>query len=182
MISFNPHVTSAHLCNPYFGFYTMDELSSREGLVPADVEEEDETREPPTLVLRGPSKIVAAASSTAAPYALCPADAPADLVCDFGVASAEDEEEGSLLSVVSACHPDSIVSVSGLAACTHVKLDTPGTYSVAYSVSNSDVRSQHVPVLHTRFCSRFKSSDPVVVVSLVFEHKSTTVGTDGVCK
>lgn len=107
----------------------------------ADTEVEDvtEPRQPPTLMLRGPSKIVATASTSAAPYALCPANAPADLVCDFGVATAEDEEEGDLLAVVSACHPDSIMSLSGLAACTHVQLDTAGSYMVQYSVSNSNV-------------------------------------------
>jgi len=82
------------------------------------------------------------ASSSATPYALCPPNAPADLVCDPGVATAEDEIEGDLLGIglVTACSPSSYLKTVGLAGCTHVKLDTPGTYLVAFSVTNSEVR------------------------------------------
>jgi hypothetical protein len=103
------------------------------------VDDEHELQEPPKLLLRGPAKIVVTASSSATPYALCPSNAPADLVCDAGVELATGEEEGDLLAVVSACHPDSILALSGLAACTHVQLDVAGTYTVSYSVSNSHV-------------------------------------------
>lgn len=114
------------------------------GICSADTEVEDEAepQAPPSIQLRGPSKIVATMSSTATPYILCPTDAPADLLCDFGVAAAEDEEEGDLLSYVTACHPEYPISETGLAACSHVQLDTAGTYIVSFSVSNSNVRSR----------------------------------------
>lgn len=107
-------------------------------------EDEAEPREPPVLQLRGLYTILATVSSTATPYTLCPTDAPADLVCDPGVAVAEDEEEGDLSSLVTACHPDSVVYQSGLGACSHVQLDTAGTYIVNFSVSNSNVRSKYL--------------------------------------
>ena len=81
------------------------------------------------------------AASLPRPYALCPPNAPADLVCDPGVAAAVDEVEGDLLSIglVTACGPASYLAAAGLAGCTHVKLDVPGTYVVSFSVTNSEV-------------------------------------------
>jgi hypothetical protein len=98
-------------------------------------------RMPPTLRLRGRSTLTVTAYTTAVPYTLCTADAPADLVCDPGVAEATDDLEGDLQAVglVAACQPSSFIQSVGLAACTHVKLDTPGKYKISFFVANSDV-------------------------------------------
>lgn len=94
--------------------------------------------------LKGPETITVPVATSAAPYTLCPADATADLVCDPGVASAVDSVEGDLLAVglVTACQPSSYLATAGLAACTHIKLDTAGKYTITFSVANSDVRSR----------------------------------------
>eukprot|EP00892_Ulva_mutabilis_P005892 jgi/Ulvmu1/3675/UM017_0089.1 len=103
-------------------------------------EEELAARSAPEIRLRGPAAVTLLAAATATPYTLCPPNAPADLVCDPGVASATDEVEGDLLSIglVTACGPASYLAAVGLAGCTHVKLDTPGTYLVPFSVTNSE--------------------------------------------
>lgn len=111
------------------------------GCAVGDDDEELAARSPPEIRLRGPATITLLAASSAKPYALCPPNAPLDLVCDPGIASAVDEVEGDLHSIglVTACGPSSYLTVIGLAGCTHVKLDTPGTYTVSFAVSNSEV-------------------------------------------
>lgn len=82
------------------------------------------------------------AAPAATPYTLCPRGAPADLVCDPGVASAVDEVDGDLLSIglVTVCGSTSYLTSVGLAGCTHVRLDTPGIYPILFAVTNSEVR------------------------------------------
>lgn len=113
----------------------------------ADVQEEEAPRLPPTIRLRGGPTLSVSAFPSATPYTLCTADSPADMMCDPGVAQASDAVEGDLLAVglVAACRPSSYISSVGLAACTHVQLDTPGIYVITFFVSNSDVRFTRLP-------------------------------------